>query len=478
MTPAPVIAISGHPGSGKTSLVKMLQAELGVPSIHYDDYETITSQAPEQAKQWIARGANYDEIMLEPLVHRMEQLAAMAVRPRCVLFDTPLGRAHRRSGAVIHTLLWIDTPPDIALARKIGAAAGRARLDPGQAVAYTTWLEKYLTHYTGFIAGTYDMQRERVRPGADIVLDGRVPLEALAAEAMAALTRRLGWHIGAEEPDGPPIGPRGKAMLALIEALDCPFGLERSAKLGDGAINEDRFLAIVHKRALGDDPAAGLAHIAGRLGLAGSMLDMLCRQLAQAEIVGLGYEGGDDPVYKIYLELSQPARRASSSGLPAGAEVIFSAVKWRADDPGRAVASRYVRPAAGRGPAAIAGRLAAQAGKDRRLASAQAALGIVEAARGRCPPERIALVEVEEEVSPRRSFDINVYAATLPVEAVSEPIRRLAAAYAIPPAEIDTFLARVGPLQLGHLSGGIGRNGRDFATLYFGAAARKGAGRG
>ena len=43
MTRAPIVAISGHPGSGKTSLTKALQKRLGVPALHYDDFEMVTS---------------------------------------------------------------------------------------------------------------------------------------------------------------------------------------------------------------------------------------------------------------------------------------------------------------------------------------------------------------------------------------------------------------------------------------------------
>jgi hypothetical protein len=170
--------------------------------------------------------------------------------------------------------------------------------------------------------------------------------------------------------------------------------------------------------------------------------------------------------------------RGLAPGAPPISEVVHLAVKWRADDPASAAVSRYVWPAAGRGPAAIAARLAGLARPAGGLASVRAALDIVEAAKGHCPPDRIVMVEVEEEQSPRRSFDINVYSAKLPASAVAPALGRLGAAYGIAPARIDKLLSRVGPLQLGHLSGGIGRSGRDFATLYFGAQARKGTGRG
>jgi hypothetical protein len=87
-------------------------------------------------------------------------------------------------------------------------------------------------------------------------------------------------------------------------------------------------------------------------------------------------------------------------------------------------------------------------------------------------------MEVEEEGSPRRSFDVNVYSAGLPVDAMKGAMRGMGRAYGIAPERVEDLLARVGGEVLGHLSGGTARNGRDFATLYYGAAPRRGSGRG
>ncbi|MGB3416081.1 MAG: hypothetical protein WBG88_12995 [Mesorhizobium sp.] len=477
MNRAPIVAISGHPGSGKTSLTRALQQQLGVPALHYDDYETVTNWPSARVRDWIERGSDYDEIMLEPLVKEMIRLSEATPRPKCILLDTLLGRAHRATGELIDTLIWVDTPPDIALARKIGAAAGRAHAAQ-EGPAFVGWLESYLAHYTGFIAGTYTIQRERVRPGADIVMDGRATPQRLADEAAAAIRQRLDLFAAAGDPKRTPIEAEGQRMLSLVEALDCPFGLERSVKLGAGAINEDRFLAIVHKDSLGADAAAGLRRIAGELAMPEAMLDLLCRHLGEAEIVHFGYEGGKAGLYKIYAEFSGRVRRGLAKGAKPANELVHLAVKWRPDDPGSARVSRYVWPAEARGVEAIGRRLDGLRPAGGAFASVDAALAMIEAARHRCPDDRIFFMEVQEEGSPRRSFDINFYSAGLRVASVEEPVRRMAAAYAIAPPEIDGLLSRIGGEPLGHLSGGMGRDGRDFATLYFGVAARRGAGRG
>jgi hypothetical protein len=208
------------------------------------------------------------------------------------------------------------------------------------------------------------------------------------------------------------------------------------------------------------------------------MLSMLSEHLGEAEIVHFGYEGGKAGLYKIYVEFSGRVRRGLAKGAVTATELVHVAVKWRPDDPQSARVSRYFWPAEARGVAAIRNRLGKLHPDNGTLPSVDAAFDMIEAALPHCPEDRIFFMEVREDGSPRQSFDINFYSAGLDVEAVEPAIRRLGNAYDIEPAKLGAFLSRIARQPLGHLSGGLGRNGQDFATLYFGAAARKGAGRG
>ncbi|WP_269930473.1 hypothetical protein [Aminobacter sp. HY435] len=258
--------------------------------------------------------------------------------------------------------------------------------------------------------------------------------------------------------------------------MNVPFGLERSIKLGVGVINEDRFLAIMHKSSLGVDPMARLAWVAGKLGMPEAMLNVLASRIADADIVQFGYEGGVAGVYKVYLEFPADVRAVRVAGAARAARdvLVHLAVKWRALAPHEAAISRYVWPAEARGVAAIDARLAGQA--NRESPSGQAARAIVEHARYRCEDDRIFFLDVSEDGSPRRSFDVNVYAAGLAVHEVEPALRGLARAYGLD-SEMERMLMRLGPVSLGHISGGRARHGQDFATLYFGVTGRKGTGR-
>ncbi len=52
------------------------------------------------------------------------------------------------------------------------------------------------------------------------------------------------------------------------------------------------------------------------------------------------------------------------------------------------------------------------------------------------------------------------------------------AAYGIPSAEAEAMQRQIDKEQIGHVSVGIGRDGRDFATVYYGLEPREPAARG
>jgi len=48
------------------------------------------------------------------------------------------------------------------------------------------WLDEWLANYLRFIRNLLHMQRDRVRPQADLVLDGEQSLETMIEQALAS----------------------------------------------------------------------------------------------------------------------------------------------------------------------------------------------------------------------------------------------------------------------------------------------------
>lgn len=191
-----VVAVSGPTGSGKSALAAGLLAELGdACALHMDDYERMTRAPLDEVRRWAERGANFDELDVPLLGEHLARLkAGVAVRgiaPRkYIVFETQFGRGHSATAGLIDLLVWIDVPLEVALARKLKAFAADAQrdADPRERLA---WLDAYLGNYLALVRRLLVMQQERVRPQADLILDGSGALEPMVARARRYIGERL-----------------------------------------------------------------------------------------------------------------------------------------------------------------------------------------------------------------------------------------------------------------------------------------------
>lgn len=175
-----VIAISGRPGSGKSSLAAVLAGQIGAQLIAYDDYEMMTRKGLAAMQDWLARDAPYAEIETPGLPEAVQRAAAQGT----VVFDTPLGRAHPATARLIDHSIWIDCPAEIALTRKLSQLANT--VPPDKAAAFLGWLRGYLQAQTSIVAPACALQLERVAPLADLRLDGTTTLADMLSKMNAS----------------------------------------------------------------------------------------------------------------------------------------------------------------------------------------------------------------------------------------------------------------------------------------------------
>ena len=76
-------------------------------------------------------------------------------------------------------------------------------------------------------------------------------------------------------------------------------------------------------------------------------------------------------------------------------------------------------------------------------------------------------LEAAEENNPRISFDVNLYKAALRLSQLRPMLSRLHSHFSFSSEEFGRLYNLVHNKLLGHVSGGLDRNGDDFLTVYY-----------
>ena len=180
------IGISAVAGGGKTAVTKRLVEVLGdAVSLHFDDYD-YTNVHPDDIQSWFAAGADYDAYRTPVFTSHLEALKAgksitypvggAKLGPaRYVVVDAPLGRAHTDSGRFIDLMVFIDTPLDVALARRLlRDINGQSAWLSDQVIQY---VKEELSAYLVGARPIYEEFQERMRTTSDVIIDSTLGVD-------------------------------------------------------------------------------------------------------------------------------------------------------------------------------------------------------------------------------------------------------------------------------------------------------------
>ncbi len=112
-----IIAINAISGGGKTTITKELQKCLpNAKALHFDDRDYDSNSGIDDICKWIEEGADVNKFNLELLANDIELLSSNS---DYIVMDYPFGYRHNLIGKYVDLSIFIDTPLDIALARRI-----------------------------------------------------------------------------------------------------------------------------------------------------------------------------------------------------------------------------------------------------------------------------------------------------------------------------------------------------------------------
>ncbi|WP_439876171.1 hypothetical protein ACSLGG_12650 [Bacillus mycoides] len=174
-----IISIAAVSGGGKTTITESLTHELtNSKALYFDSYKF--DNCPADICKWIDDGANYDEWVLTPLIHDIEQIIQNNSLDY-IIVDYPFAYLNREVGQFIDVTIFIDTPLDIAMARRILRDFKEGTIDE---------IHNDLKHYMIYARKAYLEAIHTVKPNSDIVLDGSLSVSEIINHAVEELGRR------------------------------------------------------------------------------------------------------------------------------------------------------------------------------------------------------------------------------------------------------------------------------------------------
>ena len=113
-----IVAINAISGGGKTTITRKLQEYLSnAKALYFDDRDYDSDSGIDDVRKWSEAGADVNVFNLTRLVDDIERLKKE--RLDFIILDYPFGHRHKQIGSYIDCSIFIDTPLDIAMARRV-----------------------------------------------------------------------------------------------------------------------------------------------------------------------------------------------------------------------------------------------------------------------------------------------------------------------------------------------------------------------
>ena len=173
-----IIAIGAVTAGGKTTLVNAIKDKLTrTASLHFDDY-SFDGEVNDFYK-WVSDGANYNVWALSPLKADIEKIIN-SDRYDYLLLDYPFAYQNKMIKDYLDCCIFIDTPLDIALARKVLRDMKESSADD---------IRYEMDVYLKYARIAYVQMLQDILPISDYVIDGTKELKIIINEAVEIILK-------------------------------------------------------------------------------------------------------------------------------------------------------------------------------------------------------------------------------------------------------------------------------------------------
>ena len=167
------IAIAAVTAGGKTTIINELKRRLkNSYSLHFDNYSF--EGEVDDFNKWGREGAKYNVWNLAPLVDDVNKIQIEG-KYDYLLLDYPFAYCHKALKNKIDVAIFIDTPLDIALARRTLRDMKKASGDE---------IRNEMEGYLKYARIAYLQMLKDILPSSDYVVDGSLKIDEITSKIM------------------------------------------------------------------------------------------------------------------------------------------------------------------------------------------------------------------------------------------------------------------------------------------------------
>jgi len=173
------IAIAAVSGGGKTFITTELHNHIENSKVLcFDDYD---SDGPENICEWVENGSDYNEWNLKSLTNEIDKIINdKDNKVELLILDYPFAKKHDIMNNYIDYTIFIDTPLDISLSRRIlRDFKDQSKSD----------IQNELYDYVTNQRVAYLDMLKKIKPNSDLIIDGALEKDIIIKRIMEELLK-------------------------------------------------------------------------------------------------------------------------------------------------------------------------------------------------------------------------------------------------------------------------------------------------
>jgi hypothetical protein len=251
-------------------------------------------------------------------------------------------------------------------------------------------------------------------------------------------------------------------LLEWAASRTLSYGIERSVRFQLDVFENRRALFSFSLHGIGRDAVKEVLTVCHAMHAPERLQQSIMRFISAAAFVHFGFEcAGTTMIGKCYLELPPPDPQSKATS----GRLQFLGFKWSMNDNSVAVVTRYRALFLTDWNAATEIMLANTGNALRPVM--QAFMDTVHAHEP-SPPSLPTLLEIAEEGSGRRSYDLNVYDRGISLSMIAEPLQAATKILQLKSDIVRDWQQQNADSAIGHIATGLSRDQQSFCTIYYG----------